>query len=233
MEKSTKVKQLLSTIFLLSGIIICAVLQANPNKQPQLSETDTIIVITSHNGFLYAGIDNYIEINQKFLPYKNIIVEVAKGIVMQDEDYYMLMVGRPGNTTLSVYQYDMGDTVLVFRRNMIIKAVPAPYIAFNGSKLDDLEAIQKQQLLVVKRFEVKISEDLIDDDDWFQIKNITVGYPYGKMYITKSCEGAELSKEILDEIATIAPGKEIAFAFTLTASGDVYKRIPPIRLKLN
>lgn len=205
---------------------------AHAMQARQKAANDTIRVISSYNNYLYAGIDNYIEINPKLLPYKNILIEVEKGMAMPDNGNYMIMVGKPGTTVISIYQYDKGDTLLVYKKAMTVKAVPAPYVTFNGVKLEELEYINKKQLNVTAEFKVEVSEDIIDDEDWFTIKTITVGYPYGQQYVTKTCNGPRLTKEIIDDLTMLSPGKEIAFAFTLTASGDVYKRIQPVRIKL-
>ena len=196
------------------------------------NQQDTISIISSKRNHLYAGIDNYLEINKKVLPFKNIIVEITKGMVMEDEGLYIIMVGRPGITTLKIYQYDNGDTVVCFKKTMQVLAVPIPFISFKGQDLGKMEYISITQLTQSKCFEVLMTNDFTDDSAWYSIKSISIGYAYGKAYITKSCEGSVLSQDILNELQKISLGKEIAFTFTITGTGDVFKRLEPIRIKL-
>ena len=72
----------------------------------------------------------------------------------------------------------------------------------------------------------------MDDSQWFSIKEIIFGYPIGKLYVTKSCEGPKLSNDIIKCMKGLHNGTEISLAFTIAGSGDLYKRIAPIKLKI-
>lgn len=222
----------LKIIGIYTFLFLPAFTYAQTAKESTAVGKDTINVLNSHSNSLYAGIDNYVEINRKTIKYKQIIVEVAKGMVMEDENLYIVMVGRPGTTTISLYQYDNGDTLLFAKKTMIVKAVPAPFISFNGKNLNELTYITKSDLKKNKNFEVHLSNDFVEDSEWFKIQSFTIGYTYGQQYISKTCEGASLTNEIISILDRLAPGKEIVFAFILEGSGDMFKRLEPIRLKL-
>jgi hypothetical protein len=87
-------------------------------------------------------------------------------------------------------------------------------------------------LLKYKSFEVHLSEDFIDDSQWYTIKEITMGYAIGKLFISKTCEGPKLSNEILNLIQRIPPGTEVAFSFSIAGDGDFFKRLAPVRIKM-
>lgn len=193
---------------------------------------DTIHVVNSYSNSLYAGIDNEVEICKKYVPFKNIIVECARGIAMEDSPYYLIVPAKTGTTTITIYQYDNGDTVLYFKKQMRVKSVPPPYITFEKTKLLDYEYLNKKDLLKYKSFEVHLSEDFIDDSQWYTIKEISMGYAIGKLYILKSCEGPKLSNEILKLIQRIPPGTEVAFTFSIAGDGDFFKRLAPLRIKV-
>jgi hypothetical protein len=193
---------------------------------------DTIRVVNSYSNSLYAGIDNEVEISKKYVPYKNIIVECSRGIAMEDSPYYLIVPAKPGYTTITIYQYDKGDTVLYFQKKLQVKSVPPPYIAFQSARLLDYKYLDKGDLLKFRRFEVHLSDDFIDDSQWYTIKEISMGYAIGKLYILKSCEGPKLSNEIIKLIQQIPPGTEVAFTFSISGDGDFFKRLAPVRIKM-
>ena len=193
---------------------------------------DTIRAYNSYSNSLYAGVDNYIAINPATVPFKKLIIECPGGMVMDDEPNYLIIPSRPGTVKISIYQYDHGDTVLFFEKKMNVKPIPTPYITFDGSRLTSYPFISKNKLLKVRRFEVHVSEDFINDNDWYRIKEITVGYPIGNLYKSKTCEGEILSNEMVAELAKLPSGKEVTFSYTIAADGDFIKRIAPIRIKI-
>lgn len=160
-------------------------------------------------------------------------VEITRGMVMEDGAFFIAMVGRPGNYKMNVYQFDNGDTSIVFSKTFSAISVPEPYISVNGENIAKAGTISFQQLCKKDCFNVKISEDLVDQDSWYEIKSITVGYSFGKVYVTKTCEGRYISSEVLYEIKRLSRGKEIDLVFTLSGTGDIFKRTDPIRLKLD
>jgi hypothetical protein len=196
------------------------------------SGKDTICVVNSYSNSLYAGIDNELEISKKYVPFKNIIVECFMGIVMEDSPYYLVVPAKIGFTTITIYQYDKGDTVLYFRKKMRVKSVPPPYITLNKIRLADYEFIEKNDLLKYRSFEVHLSDDFIDDSEWYKIKEITMGYAVGKLFISKTCEGPKLTNEIMGLIQRIPPGTEVAFTFSIAGDGDFFKRLAPIRFRV-
>jgi hypothetical protein len=193
---------------------------------------DTICAINSFGNYLYAGIDNPVAIVRKNVPFKNLIVECSRGMAMEDEGNYEIIPSKPGETLISIYQFDSIDTVPVIKKLFIVKSLPQPYVTFDFQKLNHYEYLIKSQLFKKNKFEIHLSDDFIDDNQWFSIKEIIFGYPIGKLYVTKSCEGPRLSNEILKCIKSLPNGTEVSFGFTIAGSGDLFKRIEPIRLKI-
>jgi len=216
-------------------ILIVTNIQSQPDFPPCIAfdsiGKDTIKVLNSYSNSLYAGIDNEVVINKKYVPFKNIIVECAMGMVMEDDSNYIIIPAKAGQTLISVYQYDSGDTVLCIKKYMNVKRVPAPYITLDRIKLTDYDYISRELLLNLKYFEVHLSEDLVDDN-WYTIKSLVFGYPVGQHYISKSCDGTILCNEILEDIKKIPAGTEVTLIFTISSSGDIFKRLSPIKIKI-
>jgi len=193
---------------------------------------DTIRAVNSYSNSLYAGIDNPIEINKANLPFKNYYIECNKGLVLDDSPYLNIIPAKPGEVVINYFQYDKGDTCLIFSKTFNVLRVPQPYIALEKTNLSSFPFLTKDQLKKNKRFEVLISDDFVNDKNWFTIKDITIGYSKGKLYEVKSCMGAEITDDVLKSILELIPGREVSFAFTIKGTGDIYKRIPPIRIKV-
>ncbi len=233
-EKTTFVKTNLFT-FLISTVFSLT-LFGQPDYPPcaafDTTGKDTLYALNSYGNFLYAGIDNEVAINKKNVPFKKLIVECSHGMAMEDEENFDIIPAKPGETTISIYQFDNVDTVPVIKKLFIVKSVPQPYVTFDFRKLGQNEFLLRSQLLNTNKFEIHLSDDFIDDSQWFSIKEIFFGYPIGKLYVTKSCEGPKLSDEILKCIRVLPSGTEVSFGFTIAGNGDLFKRIAPIRLKI-
>lgn len=193
---------------------------------------DTIRVINSYSNSLYAGIDNYIEIDTLNVHFKNLIVECFMGMTMEDPSCYNIIPAKVGKTYISIYQFDSIDTVLVIKKLMKVLPVPSPYITFNEQKLEAIKYLTKDELFKFKKFGVHLSDDFINDKGWYKIKEITVGFPMGQVYVTKSCLGDSLSDEILKSLSRILSGKEVSFSFTIVGEGELFKRMEPLRINL-
>jgi hypothetical protein len=228
-------KQLTIKYLIIINCIVCSAF-GQPNIPPceayDSTGKDTIKAINSHSNALYAGIDNYIEINKKRIPFKNLIVECERGMAMEDEEMYLVIPSKPGHTMINIYEYDKGDTNLVFKKTMKVNAVPQPYITMDNMKLTDYKYFPKDEFTPTSKFVVHLSDDFIEDSDWYQIKEFTMGYPVGQQYITLSAESNRITPEMLSAIQKLMAGKELSFTFTLVGSGGMFKRIPPIRMRI-
>ena len=193
---------------------------------------DSIRAVNSYSNSLYAGIDNPLEINKTNLPYTKYFIECSKGMVLDDYPYLIVIPAKPGVVYINYFQYDDGDTCLAFSKKFNVLRVPQPFIALEKTNLSTYPFLTKDQFKKNKKFEVLISEDFVNDKNWFTIKEITIGYPKGKLYVVKSCLGPELTDEIVKGILELIPGKEVSFSFTIKGTGDIYKRVPPIRIKV-
>lgn len=219
-------------------IVSCCIstFYAQPNYPPctafDSNGKDTLRAINSHSNSLYAGIDNYIEINKKNIPYKNLIVECERGMAMEDEGMYFVIPSKPGYTMINVYEYDHGDTNLVFKKAMKVNSFPQPYVVIDDMKITDYKYLSKDKITKSSRLNVHLSEDFVDDSEWYRIKEIIMGYPVGQQYKTISSEGDTLSDEMLQAIKKMMQGKELSFTFTLEGSGGLFKRLPPIRIRI-
>jgi hypothetical protein len=233
-EKTTfvKTKLFLSLLFFFYPILLFGQADYPPCSAFDTTGKDTLRALNSFGNFLYAGIDNPLSINRKCVPFKKLIVECNRGMAMEDEENYDIIPSKPGETTISIYQFDSIDTVPVIKKLFIVKPVPQPYVTLDLQKLNKYEFITRDKLRNTNKFEIHLSDDFIDDSEWFSIKEIIFGYPIGKVYITKSCKGPRLSEEILKCIKSLPNGTEVSFGFTIAGSGDLFKRIAPIRLKV-
>jgi hypothetical protein len=116
---------------------------------------------------------------------------------------------------------------------MRVNRIPLPYVTLDRVRLSDYDFINKKLFKKIRRFEVHLSEDFVQDGDWYKVKSFEFGYPAGQLYISKSYEGAGLTDEVLHTINKLPSGTEAWFIFTIEGSGDIYKRLPPIKVKIH
>jgi hypothetical protein len=194
---------------------------------------DTLRSVNSYSNSLYVGIDNPIEVVKKNITYKNISLVSSQGIVIKDDSYkFNIIPSKTGEILIYVYQHDNGDSVLVFSKVMNVLRVPQPYIAVERMKFNELQSVNKDFFKSNKLFEVHLSDDFIDDSQWFKIKEISVGHVSGMLYTSKSCAGSVLSDEILNMLSNVYSGKEVSFVFTITGTGDLFIRMQPVKIKI-
>jgi hypothetical protein len=115
---------------------------------------------------------------------------------------------------------------------MRVKRLPLPYVTLDRIKLTDYDRLPKKLLKNIGCFEVHLSDDFVEDGEWFKVKSFVFGFPVGQLYATKECESAKLTDEILESIKKLPPGTEASFIFTIEGSGEVYKRLPPVKIKI-
>jgi len=226
-----KLLTLLISVFLVFGKII-----GQPDFPPcaayNSAGKDTICVLNSYSNTLYVGIDNEIKINRVNVPFKNLIVECTMGLVIEDDSNYLVIPAKPGTTTINIYQYDSCDTSLYFTKSIRVKRLPSPYITLDRVKLSDYKWLSRNLLKTIKCFEVHLSDDFVEDSEWFKVKSFVFGYPVGQLYASRSCEGATITEEILQTIKKLPSGTEASFIFTIEGSGEVYERLPPVKIKI-
>ena len=223
-------------IFQLLCLSVLTFAQSNypPCAAYDLTGKDTIRALNSFSNSLYAGIDNPVEIVKSNFNYKNILLKSNNGIIINDDAYNSTIIpSKKGELTLRIFQFDNGDTILVFTKDMNVLMVPQPYITIERMKLDGLAGINKSFFKKNRLFEVHISDDFVDDSQWFKIKEVFVGYASGKLYASKSCYGSVLTDEAVKMISNVIPGKEISFVFTIKGTGDLCVRMSPIKIKVN
>ena len=195
---------------------------------------DTLRALNSHSNSLYAGIDNLVEVVKTNLNYKKILIKCSNGLVFADNtNTFNIIPSKTGTILLFVYQYDEGDTVLVFTKAMNVLKVPSPYVDIERVKISDIQSIDREFFKKNKRFEVHVSDDFVDDSQWYNIKEFSVGFAKGQFYVSKNCLGSVLSDDAIELISKVIPGKEVSFVFTITGTGDIFMRMPPVKVKIN
>lgn len=197
------------------------------------SGKDTIVSTNSYSNSLYVGIDNPVEIVKSNVNCKNLVLKSSNGIVIKEDSYkYTIIPSKTGQLTIKLYQFDNGDTVLIFTKAMNVLMVPKPYITVDRLILSEQQSINRIFFIKNKLFEVHISDDFVDDSQWFKIKEISVGYVKGQFYTSKSCSGSMLTDEAVNLIQNAIPGKDVSFVFTVIGTGDLCIRMTPIKVKV-
>jgi hypothetical protein len=193
---------------------------------------DTICAINSFGNNLYIGIDNEIKLSEKYFENKNILLKCSPGKIIVDSPLYLVYPSKNGTAIILVYQNNFEDSNIVYKKLFNVLSVPAPAITVGHIPLNTINEISRSELIHKGKFEVHVSDDIIDDHDWFFIKEITLGYSIGPYYKTVTCQGDKFSDEMISAISRLTPGKEVSFAFIILGQGDIYIRVAPIKLRV-
>jgi hypothetical protein len=224
-------KLILYTFLLFIPLNICG--QDNiPCTLYEHTDKDTISSVNSFGNYLYVGIDNEVEVNKENIPYKSIFLTTNNGDLYEDNDKFYTIPSVPGTCVIKIFKVVGNDTSFVFLKQMVVKPLPAPYLAFNDIQLSTTKAVTKSFLLQEKPFEIHLSKDFVIDTLWFTVKEITLGYTYGKYYVSKTCTGNHFSKQLKEEINKLQPGREIDLVMKVKSSENMYKTMSVLKLKV-
>ncbi len=182
---------------------------------------------------LYAGIDNPVEINlDDDEDIEEYILEASNGIVFYDSLRFITIPVRSGISRLILSKVEGNDTILKGHKFFHVKSVPDPLLKIDTSCFGEVSVIRKQQLLYADSISIFFSSDIDGSENWFKIKEYSIGYIFGGFYRSYTFQGNQISNATKHVINRISPGKVIVFRVTAESDGKVQKELPVYRLKL-
>jgi hypothetical protein len=221
------------------GIYIFVILFCSPlilKGQYRYGEnlTDSIFtLVNSKNGILYAGIDNPVEIRMKDDEHiEDFILDVTNGIAFCDSLQFITIPVRSGISRLILSKVEGTDTILKGHRFFQVRSVPDPLLKIDTSCFGEESIIYKHQLLQADSISIYFSKDIAGSENWFRVKEYSLGYIFGGFYRSYSFKGNKISNATKIIINRISPGKVIVFKIFAESEGKVQKELPVYRLKM-
>jgi hypothetical protein len=216
-------------------VVFCCINQVSVSQTRYGEELgDSILLIeNSRNDFLYVGIDNVIKINYPKLEGSDeYILKVNNGEVIADSIYYISIPKRQGKARFLLYKKENSDSILVGYKYFVVRNVPDPSLAFDNFRVTKGDTVRKSDLLNSEYINIYISSDIINSENWFKIKEFTLGYEYGSYYYEHTNNTNRISYETKQVINTLGPTKEIVIKPIVEGEGGLIKELPIYRLIL-
>ncbi len=190
-------------------------------------------LVNSKNGILYAGIDNPVEIR---LPgdenIEDYILEVTNGIVFYDSLQFITIPVRSGISRLILSKVEGTDTILKGHKFFQVRSVPEPLLRIDTFCFSEESGIYKHQLLYADSLSIFFSSDIPGSENWFRVKEYSIGYIFGGFYRSYSFDGNKISNAAKIIVNRISPGKVIVFRIVAESDSKIRKELPVYRLRL-
>lgn len=215
-------------------VLLCGSWVLNGQYRYGKNLSDSIFnLIISKGGILYAGIDNpvkiYLEEGENIEDY---ILEVTNGTAFYDSLQFITIPVRSGISRLILSKVEGTDTILKGHRFYQVKNVPDPLLKIDTSFFGEVSNIYKQQLLYADSLSIFFSSDIAGSENWFRVKEFSIGYIFGGFYRSYTFKGSEISDTAKIIISRISPGKVVVFRIIAEGDGKIQKELPVYRLKL-
>ena len=225
-----KTLHILSLIVLLSGmsrIIFCQ------SRYGDELDSKVLRAVNSRGGYLYAGMDNIVEINYRD-PGENgdYFITANNGIVFRDSLDFISIPVRTGKARFLLFRREGNDSVLLGYKFFTVKNIPEPMLTFDNVKVKERDIISKRHLLDTKRLNIYVSNDIIGSDRWFTVIKYTFGYEYGGYYVEHTIESGEISIKTKQIVNTLGPAREIIIKPVVAGEGQLILELPIYRLTL-
>lgn len=191
-------------------------------------------VTTSYKGYLYQGIDNYIEVDSQVF-YRAEIVELEgnNGLVVKDtSNRFLVLPERAGKLRLNMIALSKEDTIMQGYRYFNVKYIPEPLLSFNGIPHPAETQISKSELLLCDSLTVYFNNDIPGSELWLLVTGFELGYNYGGLYVSHQNPSNRFSAETLQVINNLGPDHDISIKVDVEGTGKFRKQLPIYRIKL-
>ncbi len=195
---------------------------------------DALTCLTSIKGYLYSGIDNYLQINFSRIPdCDTLFLNTSSGTIISDTiDRYLIIPERPGNIRLTVQCLKNTDTLNLGYKYYIVHSLPDPCIILNNQPVCTPSSVNKNIFLATDSISVFFSDDIIGSDSWLKITDFTIGYTYGGFVVSHLNATNKISQKTREIIYRLGPDHEVSIRFNVESEGKIRKQLPIYRLRL-
>jgi len=193
-----------------------------------------ITSLTSVNGYLYNGIDNYLCIdNAMFFQCDTLLLSATNSFISCDTiGKYLIIPEQAGDIRLTLHCINSDDTLLLGYKFITVHNLPEPFMTLNNLPISTFTSISKSSLLASDSIGIYLSDDIIGSESWFRIIDFTIGYNYGEFHVSHLNISNKLSQQTKELINGLGPDHEISIRINAESVGEIRKRLPIYRIKL-
>jgi len=227
-------RTLIKLLFLTTFLLISSCLIKAQGRFGIELPPGSIRILTSVNGNLYSGIDNYFCIdNATFFQCDTLLLSATNSFISCDTiGRYLIIPEQAGDTRLTILCIKSGDTLLLGYKFITVHNLPEPCLALNNLPISNLTSISKSSLLESDSIGIYLSDDIIGSESWFRIIDFTIGYNYGGFHVSHLNISNKLSQQTKELINRLGPDHEICIRINAESVGEIRKRLPIYRIKL-
>lgn len=191
-------------------------------------------ILSSREGHLYSGIDNYIQVSSETITnLEGIYIESTNGDIFADSgQIYLLIPTRPGKVRLTLYSITGKDTTILGYKNFPVKRVPEPQLIVGNTLVNVVDTLMKRTLLDCDSLIVYFSYDIIGSEHWLKISEFLIGYNYGGFHVSHLNQSCILNDKTKQLITYMAPDREISIKLTVESEGKVYQELPIYKITI-
>ena len=220
----------------LTFLLCLAISQVQINAQGRLGillEENSIRCVSTNSGYLYRGIDNFIQLNDSLLrKYNELTLQTSNGTVKKDSNNLFIVIpAKSGRIRLTVLNA-LNDTTAIGYEYLEVKQVPQPKLMLNNYKIDSKAQLPKSLLMNCDSLSVFFSDDLPESQYWLQITEFTLGYNYGGFHVSYPNPSNHVLFETKEIINRLGPEHEISIRVKVSSEGKITKELPIYRITL-
>lgn len=191
--------------------------------------------VTSVSNTLYAGIDNDLVMvypDEKSKTY-NYIVTTNNGSLYKTEDGYLNIPRNAGRSFFSIYLINEDhDTLLIGKKQFIVRNLPLASIKVGNVLISEGAEINKSLFMNGDSVKMFFTDDLPESAEWYIVKSFTVGYPYGKQFISADNDGPVVGEDVKSLINKVTENREISIRVNIVAPSGILRFLPITKFRL-
>jgi hypothetical protein len=197
-------------------------------------DSGLIVTQSSHKGFLYSGIDNFLKIDPSLYEnYDTLIIRSNNGKIFSDtNNLFLIIPDRPGKVRLTLIGLNDKDSISVGYFYFTVFGVPEPKLTLNNIPIATPCSIPKKVILDCDSLGVYFSKDIVGSENWVKIARFTLGYNYGGFYVSLLNPSNKFTSNTKEIINQLGPYREITIRPTIESEGMVFKDLPIYKITI-
>jgi hypothetical protein len=191
--------------------------------------------ITSKGNNLYNGIDNYVQLvfpDKTSSTFKYILTSNNGEIYEYDETSFLALPKTNGWAFIAISIItENEDTLLIGKKRFPVINLPLPALKIGNTVISDQSDIDKNIFLSSDTLKVFFTDDIPECTTWYKIERFSIGYAYGKIYVSADNNGAVFKDEARTLVNKIRQGLEVNIKVHTVSPSGILKNLPLVKFK--
>lgn len=192
--------------------------------------------VTSLSNTLYAGMDNDLVMvypDEKSKTY-NYIITTNNGSLYKTEEGYLNIPRNAGRAFFSIYLINEDqDTLLVGKKQFVVRNLPLASIKVGNVLIREGAKVNKALFMNGDSVKLFFTDDLPESAEWYVVKSFTVGYPYGRKFISADNNGPVIGEDIKNLISKVIDERDISIRVNIVAPSGILRFLPITKFKFS